>query len=205
MFVFWPGDSDWYGGYIVSFHKPSMLHRVLYDDGEWEFVDLRAHHVSFSDTAPCFTPTGIALKERDSDTQAGRAVHGQLREAGRIEYHISDASATEDGLTPAADAVITSTDAMVSDRVCVVARPAAGLSDIAARPHATPVFFAPQAKHKRSSLMEASEGEALSTPLEQAAAQSSSLEDARHLVAQANQEADALAQNGSRTAKRAKR
>ena len=40
--VWWPGDAIYYNGMIDAFDSYSCLHRVVYVDGEWEFVDLSA-------------------------------------------------------------------------------------------------------------------------------------------------------------------
>lgn len=40
--VWWPGDAVYYDGTVDAFDTFSLLHRVNYDDGEWEFVDLSA-------------------------------------------------------------------------------------------------------------------------------------------------------------------
>ena len=38
--VFWSGDSKWYSGIVDAFEPVSGKHRILYDDGEWEFAVL---------------------------------------------------------------------------------------------------------------------------------------------------------------------
>ena len=40
--VWWTGDEVYYDGIVDAFDAFSLLHRVNYDDGEWEFVDLTA-------------------------------------------------------------------------------------------------------------------------------------------------------------------
>jgi len=45
--VFWPEDATWYPGVVDAFVEESSLHRVLYDDGEWEFLSLDAEKVKF--------------------------------------------------------------------------------------------------------------------------------------------------------------
>eukprot|EP00854_Cymbomonas_tetramitiformis_P006619 gene6619-7926_t len=38
--VFWPGDGMWYAGTIEAYHPSTNMHRVEYDDGDTELLDL---------------------------------------------------------------------------------------------------------------------------------------------------------------------
>lgn len=38
--VWWTDDAVYYDGFVDAFDTFSHVHRVNYEDGEWEFVDL---------------------------------------------------------------------------------------------------------------------------------------------------------------------
>jgi len=46
--VLWPDDDMWYAGKIHDYDKLSGQHRIWYDDGEWEFVNLHEQELSYS-------------------------------------------------------------------------------------------------------------------------------------------------------------
>jgi len=47
VLVWWHDDSCCYGGLVEAYDPFSRRHRVLYDDGEWEFIDLANEPVLF--------------------------------------------------------------------------------------------------------------------------------------------------------------
>lgn len=47
--VYWPDDSAWYAGEVVSFSRRKRVHGVAYDDGEREDLDLSAEKFEFLD------------------------------------------------------------------------------------------------------------------------------------------------------------
>lgn len=47
VFVWWSDDRVAYGGELNAYDPFSRRHRVLYDDGEWEFIDLCDEPVLF--------------------------------------------------------------------------------------------------------------------------------------------------------------
>jgi len=45
--VFWPHDNTWYSGRIDAFEPLSRKHRVAYEDGEWEFLDISDQYIRY--------------------------------------------------------------------------------------------------------------------------------------------------------------
>ena len=65
--VWWKDDAQFYCGTVNAYDTASGKHRVLYDDGEWEFIDIGVEPV-LTDMEPPIDPT---VKEK-SDNRAGR-------------------------------------------------------------------------------------------------------------------------------------
>ena len=67
-FVYWPDDEAWYAACVVSFEPLVRRHLVLYDDLEWEHLDLAAQYLRFvmtplgaAEVAPTTRPNGRPL------------------------------------------------------------------------------------------------------------------------------------------------
>lgn len=52
--IWWHDDECKYTGHLNAYDPVSGKHRVLYDDGEWEFIDLKKEPVWIS--TPCVLP-----------------------------------------------------------------------------------------------------------------------------------------------------
>ena len=51
--MWWKDDAQYYCGSVNAFDSVSGKHRVLYDDDEWEFIDLGVEPV-LTDMMPAF-------------------------------------------------------------------------------------------------------------------------------------------------------
>jgi hypothetical protein len=79
--VLWPDDDTWYAGMVKDFDRASGQHRILYDDGEWEFVFLHEQEMSFPEPVELrpgdlgislrSPEPAIPLKEASSETRNG--------------------------------------------------------------------------------------------------------------------------------------
>ena len=49
VMVYWDQDKTWFVGKVRDFDPLTGQHRIWYDDGEWEFVDLSEQELSFLD------------------------------------------------------------------------------------------------------------------------------------------------------------
>ena len=73
--VWWPEDKQYYTGVLNAYDAVSGKHRVLYDDGEWEFLDLSAE--------PTLVDLREPLQKEKEKAGASRGKGGASAAAGK--------------------------------------------------------------------------------------------------------------------------
>lgn len=64
VLVWWHDDKIPYRGTVDAYDDVSMCHRVLYEDGEWEFVNLTIEPACFGTTAELSLPVQEPTKKK---------------------------------------------------------------------------------------------------------------------------------------------
>ena len=68
--MYWPDDDTWYSGALQDYDGSTGHHRVLYDDGEWEFVHLHEQDLSF------LTEVSLTDEKEEVEEEEGGGVAG---------------------------------------------------------------------------------------------------------------------------------
>ncbi|PWA34712.1 phospholipase-like protein [Artemisia annua] len=76
--VWWPADKDYYEGVVDSFDHSKKKHKILYDDGDEDFLDLRLRKwLLYQDASDTPEPAGQEVPQKVSSPQPSViCVHG---------------------------------------------------------------------------------------------------------------------------------
>lgn len=61
--LFWRGDGQWYPGEVLAFDEEAGLHKVLFCDGEEEWVDLKAERLAWAQPGAAALAAGVCPGE----------------------------------------------------------------------------------------------------------------------------------------------